>query len=170
MGFVRERCVSGRCGTTRRAADRHSRRTCSDQVVPDTEPAPRTIQQALARTFNPLVVGSSPTGPTGAGEGIPPLTCYAALGSASVGSGAAVFSGSCARSSRTRRGRGPVAEKCAPRSPPKWSMRRAECAPAAPFRVPSSRRGERIRAWRRRTGGSVLSSVCACVCHRWWNF
>ena len=35
-------------------------------------------------TFNPLVVGSSPTGPTVAGEGLTPLTCYAVPGSASA--------------------------------------------------------------------------------------
>ena len=90
---MRERCVSGRCGTTRRAMDRHSRCTCPDQAVPDAEPASGTTQQALARTFNPLVVGSSPTGPTAGRRGVCPLTCYAAPESASVGSGAVAFSG-----------------------------------------------------------------------------
>ncbi len=43
----------------------------SDLVVPDTEDPSGTTQQALTRTFNPLVVGSSPTGPTAAGAGNP---------------------------------------------------------------------------------------------------
>ena len=92
---MRERCVSGQCGTTRSAADRHSRRTRSDQVVPDTETASGTTQQALARTSNPLVVGSSPTGPTGGRRGMNPLTCYAASASASADSGAVCFRALC---------------------------------------------------------------------------
>ena len=52
-------------------------------------------QLAEQWTFNPLVVGSSPTGSTVRVTGGSPLTCCAASGSASVGSGAALVSEAC---------------------------------------------------------------------------
>jgi hypothetical protein len=92
---MRERCVSGWCGTSDHGVDSAGCTTLPDQVVPDLEVASGTTRQALARTFNPLVVGSSPTGSTGGGRRLWPLTCCAASDSTSVGSGAASFSGAC---------------------------------------------------------------------------
>jgi len=50
--------------------DRAPQRTCPHLVVPDIESVSGTTQQDPARTFNPLVVGSSPTGFTGGGAGV----------------------------------------------------------------------------------------------------
>ncbi|GGP84703.1 hypothetical protein GCM10010278_74030 [Streptomyces melanogenes] len=40
----------------------------ADQVKQDAEGAPKTTRHDLAGSFNPLVVGSSPTWPTGSGR------------------------------------------------------------------------------------------------------
>ncbi len=90
---MRERCVSGRDGTCSHGTGRRPFRPGSDVLVPDTKAASGITRQDPAGTFNPSVVGSSPTRPTGCRRGVHPPTCCAAPEPTSVGSGAASFSG-----------------------------------------------------------------------------